>query len=391
MRMPGQVLHKVPLFGWAIFVTAVLLLLALPVLAGIFILILPAINLAIFWKLLKFKYIKLRQSARNQKGLSLFGISRDYTPQFIHCKNYSTLPNFNNTDNRYLKLEPHFKLPDNINLNFSSYLTGLIEGDGTIIVPKKERSEKGKLNYPSVQIAFDLRDLPLALIIQKELKCGSISRTKGVNCYRLTINNYEGLILIAILLNGNMRTPKINNLYLLIDWLNNRFKGLNIKKHSWDKSMLSTNSWLAGFIDADGHFFANISKKSISCGFELVQSSIDKQGFSKIGIMEILAQYLKVKLRKSGRKKYPMYLEYRIRTSSLSNNLILIDYIKQYPLFSSKYLNYRDWLSIINIIKEGNHKNDKGKQHIAFIRDGMNNKRRRFIWDHLNDFYNLYK
>jgi heme/copper-type cytochrome/quinol oxidase subunit 1 len=32
--MPGQVLHKVPLFGWAIFVTAVLLLLALPVLAG---------------------------------------------------------------------------------------------------------------------------------------------------------------------------------------------------------------------------------------------------------------------------------------------------------------------------------------------------------------------
>lgn len=34
MRLPGQVLHKVPLFGWAIFVTAVLLLLSLPVLAG---------------------------------------------------------------------------------------------------------------------------------------------------------------------------------------------------------------------------------------------------------------------------------------------------------------------------------------------------------------------
>jgi len=192
-------------------------LLALPVLAGIIYIILPALNLAIFWELLKFKYIKLRQSARNQKGLSLFGISRDYTPQFIHCKNYSTLSNSNNRDNCYFKLEPHFKLPVNINSNFSSYITGLIEGDGTILVPKKERSEKGKLNYPSVQIAFDLRDLPLAMIIQKELKCGSISRTKGVNSYQLTINNYEGLILIAILLNGNMRTPKINNLYLLID------------------------------------------------------------------------------------------------------------------------------------------------------------------------------
>jgi heme/copper-type cytochrome/quinol oxidase subunit 1 len=42
--MPGQVLHKVPLFGWAIFVTAVLLLLALPVLAGIINVILLALN-----------------------------------------------------------------------------------------------------------------------------------------------------------------------------------------------------------------------------------------------------------------------------------------------------------------------------------------------------------
>jgi hypothetical protein len=34
MRAPGQKLHKLPLFGWAIFITAILLLLALPVLAG---------------------------------------------------------------------------------------------------------------------------------------------------------------------------------------------------------------------------------------------------------------------------------------------------------------------------------------------------------------------
>jgi len=65
--MPGQVLHKVPLFGWAIFVTAVLLLLSLPVLAGIIIVILPALNSAIFWK-----QLSITQSAGNKESLSFF-------------------------------------------------------------------------------------------------------------------------------------------------------------------------------------------------------------------------------------------------------------------------------------------------------------------------------
>jgi cytochrome c oxidase subunit 1 len=34
MRAPGISLHKLALFGWAVVVTAVLLLLSLPVLAG---------------------------------------------------------------------------------------------------------------------------------------------------------------------------------------------------------------------------------------------------------------------------------------------------------------------------------------------------------------------
>jgi hypothetical protein len=38
-----------------------------------------------------------------------------------------------------------------------------------------------------------LKDFPLALSIQKELKHGSISRRKGANAYIYTINNIDGL------------------------------------------------------------------------------------------------------------------------------------------------------------------------------------------------------
>jgi len=97
------------------------------------------------------------------------------------------------------------------------YLTGLIEGDGTIIVPLTERSQKGKLNYPSIQIAFHLKDLPLALIIQKSIGHGSVSRKKGLNAYTYTVNSVEGIQLIINLVNGKMRTNKIYALHRLID------------------------------------------------------------------------------------------------------------------------------------------------------------------------------
>jgi hypothetical protein len=39
-----------------------------------------------------------------------------------------------------------------------------------------------------------------------------------------------------------MRTPKINGLYNLIDWLNQKFKELNIIKEPIDKSPLIDNA-----------------------------------------------------------------------------------------------------------------------------------------------------
>jgi hypothetical protein len=79
MRAPGIRLHKLALFGWAVVVTAVLLLLSLPVLAGV-LKIAPVLNLANCWNVW---YVI--QSAGNHLSLYFFGIFRDYTPEFICC------------------------------------------------------------------------------------------------------------------------------------------------------------------------------------------------------------------------------------------------------------------------------------------------------------------
>lgn len=318
--------------------------------------------------------------------MNYLGIFRDYTPKFFDCLVLSVIhkKDFHNIG---------FNLLDEakLNPNFAYYLAGLIEGDGTIIVPKTERSPKGKLNYPSVQIAFDLRDLPLALIIQKTLGFGSVSRTKGVNAYRLTINNYEGLIKLVKLLNGKFKTIKINDFHLLIDFLNRRFPGLNIAKQDLDQTPLSSNSWLSGFIDSDGYFFVRLNKKSVQCGFELVQACISKKGYNKRQIMNLIGEFLQTEVKEISKAYCKSKNQYVVNITKLESNKILYSYLSAYPLFSSKFLNSQDCLRVIKLIEEKKHKTEAGKTIINEIKNSMNNRRTDFVWNHLQNFYSMYK
>lgn len=115
-----------------------------------------------------------------------------------------------------------FKIPPSINAGGAiapEYIAGLIEGDGSIKVPSTLRSDKGRLIYPSVTIVFVDKDLPLAEILVKRLN-GTLNKTTG-NWYVLSIYKLSALHELAKLVNGKFRTPKIEALCRLINWLNN--------------------------------------------------------------------------------------------------------------------------------------------------------------------------
>nr|YP_009517218.1 LAGLIDADG homing endonuclease [Myochromella boudieri]AYE93139.1 LAGLIDADG homing endonuclease [Myochromella boudieri] len=350
----------------------------------------PALNLAICWKSFLY-YLIESQSAGNLIDLNLLGIFREYTPEIICCN--SILLNASNSsnylDSSILSTKRQLLLEKN---NFISYLTGIIEGYGSIeyaLVPTTERSSKNKLNYPSIQIAFHLKDLPLALLIQKNLGYGSLQRTKGLNVYILYINDKKGILNLVKLLNGNMKTPKIHSLYKLIDWLNNKDTNLNLTKLPLNNDSLINSAWLSGMIESDGHFSVRTTMKGkypkIECKFELSQRQKDHLANSNEPFLANIAEFLKVSIKNI--RENTTHPQYRLRTMSLETNLLLVNYLNVYPLFGSKFLDYNDWKEILNLFNPRFKNSQYNIDKVLDLKKEMNDNRTIFTWNHLNKFY----
>ena len=91
---------------------------------------------------------------------------------------------------------------------------------------------------------------------------------------------------------------------------------------------------------------------------------------------------LLTKLQKSTGNRY-----YTLAATSKVSLTILIRYFNKYPLFSNKYLDYKDWEQVAHLILNNQHLTDEGINTVELVRSRMNTKRIEFNWDHLNNFY----
>ena len=103
---------------------------------------------------------------------------------------------------------------------FGAYLAGLWEGDGHIWIPNTTHAPSGKRYVPHFAISFNEQDYPLVLIL-KNLLGGTIRHKKDNHAYVLVIASISGLTVVINMINGYLRTPKIDQFNKLVSWINN--------------------------------------------------------------------------------------------------------------------------------------------------------------------------
>ena len=267
----------------------------------------------------------------------------------------------------------------NINTNnINSYIAGLFEGDGHIWFAKDNTKKK---HNPRFCITFNIKNEPVAKKLLEYIGYGFIRyKPKNKACV-LTISPVKGLKKIINMINGELKTPKIKQLNNLIDWINENHSS-NIIKLDINYNNLQDSSWLAGFIDADGSFSIQhtklengAKKRKISCRLRIEQRMLDP--ISKTSYKDVLtnvSNLLKCKLKT--RKQTSTGNEYLIISASSRISLsIIINYFNNYPLYTSKHLDYQDWKKAALLILDNEHYTEKGINTINKLIDGMNTKR----------------
>lgn len=201
----------------------------------------------------------------------------------------------------------------------------------------------------------------------------------------------QGLIVIVNLINGYLRSPKIYQLHSLIDWLNCNH-GTNLSKFPVNCTSLSSDAWLAGFIDADGGFLIRHTKigkdllnkkRRIACSLTIEQRIVDpitNESYEPLfkSIAEFFGTTLTFRTQISSGRKY-----LRIVATSRDSLSKIVEYLNLLRRSSSKYLDYKDWAEAVQIILSNQHLTQDGANSIDRLKQRMNNARITFNWDHL--------
>lgn len=197
-----------------------------------------------------------------------------------------------------------------------------------------------------------------------------------------------------------MRTPKIEALHRLINWINVK-NNESIPMLGLDKTPLNESSWLSGMLEADGSFYLNwkLGKKNLPIGVTYFLTLSQKQTYNRklnpnmavdnLQHMEEIAKVFNSRVINIERKK-ETYIEkaYVVKTDKIESKILMFNYLNKFPLFGYKYFAQINLFKVHELVRLKEHRTEEGLEKLKEYQESMKidiNSEVEFT--HLNNFY----
>lgn len=321
LRAPGMKLLHIPLFVWSITFTAVLVVLAVPVLAAALVMLLTDrnINTAYFVEsgdLILYQHL-FYPICNTESVRSLSVTALGELPAFDFSAFYAA----------FQAMYPNKQLPS---YQFLTWLVGFFEGDGSLTM-----AARGDMYFVIIQGTLDVQVLQY---IQANLGFGGIW-PQGPSVSRFCIQDHAHLHLILLLLNGNLVFPaRITRLSHFISVFNLRFMQYHNPIIASTRFVRPTHadSWVLGITDSEGCFSCTLLGNSNAFR---IRYMVSQKGLKNKEVLQYLAQFFGVGTVLAHHK--PGVFDYRVE--SLGNCAKLFWYFDQFELKTKKLQSYRLW------------------------------------------------
>ena len=250
-------------------------------------------------------------------------------------------------------------------------------------------------------MVFSTADETLAKKLSSITNAGKVYNKNNAGCVIWHIQSTEDVLKIIDIINGYMRTPKIEALHRAINWFN-EFDNCSINCLGLDQSSINSNAWLAGFADGDGNFSitltnrkkrGEITSKRVQAFFRLEirqtyhrDASVEQGGTSYFTILSKIATYLGVNLYSRAREQNgKVFYSFTVMSHSAASHAKVISYFDRFPLYSSKYLAYKYWCFVVEQtrLRAGKALTQKEISEVEMIKAQFNSKRKSFDFTHL--------
>lgn len=282
-------------------------------------------------------------------------------PQRLHAGHLNS-HNFS----AFRKMNEELGYTNKISDTWLSWFVGFAEGDGALL------TYGGRPQFVLTQ-----KEGSILEHIKNVLGFGTVREISsgGTIYYRYIVGDLKGIILLALIFNGNLAIPhRVTQLSKWLDDINGKLKNPSSSIFELCSSIVLITSlflpslndaWISGFTDAEGTFNVNISKRSNTVtGYRVQLRFCLDQKFAVDLLNHIcnLFGYGAVIIRKKDMFRY--YCNTFVG--------IIINYFSLFPLKTKKATSLANWLKVYEMVINKEHLTDKGLEKVRKINKTIN-------------------